>query len=499
MEKKSMKSLIHFIIGFAIMIGFRFVPVGVLPEVTAVGLQVLGVFIGTIYLWTTVDPILGSITSMVMLGFTDWAAMNYVLLQGFGNAVLVQCLFLMIIMGGLTDRKINAYIARFILTRKMIEGKPWVFTGAIVFGSYLMSVFVGCFAPIFLFWPVLTSVYEDVGFKKTDLYPKLMTIMVVMAALVGFPVPPYMGNGLALIGFWQGIVGNAMQNGAQIAGATINTGTYFVSLLILGGILLLVLILLMKFVFKPDVRPLEMVNTEMLNKNPLPPMDFAQKAYSVVYVIMILCMLLPTLIPGVPFLQFLQTNTYGIGLVITVILLVIRHNGEPLLRFNPVMATKINWGTYFIIAAALIIGTALTSSPIEGTTQATGITEFLNAILSPIFSGMSGTMFTVVILLAAVVLTNICNSLVIGMILQPVILSYCATSGAAAAPIITLLIFTVLLSAAITPAASPFAAMMFGNKEFLTNGDIYKYCTIMVVAEFVIIAVIGIPFISIVM
>lgn len=195
MEKKSMKTLIHFIIGFAIMIGFRFIPAGVLPQVTPVGLQVLGVFVGTIYLWTTVDPILGSIASIVMLGFTDWASMNYVLLQAFGNPVLVQCLFLMIIMGGLTDRRINAYIARFILTRKMIEGKPWIFTGAIVFGSYLMSVFVGCFAPIFLFWPVLTSVYEEVGFKKSDLYPQLMTIMVVMAAVVGFPVPPYMGNG----------------------------------------------------------------------------------------------------------------------------------------------------------------------------------------------------------------------------------------------------------------------------------------------------------------
>ena len=97
MEKKSMKSVIHFIIGFAIMIAFRFVPTGVLPEVTEVGLQVLGVFIGTIYLWTTVDPILGSVTSIVMLGFTDWAAMNYVLCQCFGNAVLVQCLFLWVV------------------------------------------------------------------------------------------------------------------------------------------------------------------------------------------------------------------------------------------------------------------------------------------------------------------------------------------------------------------------------------------------------------------
>lgn len=290
-----------------------------------------------------------------------------------------------------------------------------------------------------------------------------------------------------------------MQNGAQIAGATINTGTYFVGLLALGAVLLLALILLMKFVFKPDVKPLQTVTIEMLNKNPLPPMDFAQKAYSVVYVCMILCMLLPTLISGVPILQFIQNNTYGLGLVFTVVLLIIKHNGESLLRFNPVMSTKINWGTYYIIGAAMIIGTALTSSPVEGVTQATGITEFLNAILSPIFTGMSGTIFTVVIMITAVVLTNICNSLVIGMILQPVILSYCVQSGAEAAPIITLLIFIVLLSAAITPAASPFAAMMFGNKEFLSNGDIYKYCSIMVVVELVLTIVIGIPFISIIM
>lgn len=53
MKKKINSSYIHFIIGMIIMLGFRFVPMGVLPNVTKIGLQVMGVFIGTIYLWST--------------------------------------------------------------------------------------------------------------------------------------------------------------------------------------------------------------------------------------------------------------------------------------------------------------------------------------------------------------------------------------------------------------------------------------------------------------
>ena len=47
--KKNMP-YIHFAIGMAIMMAFRFIPLGILPNVTEVGLQVLGIFIGTIYL-----------------------------------------------------------------------------------------------------------------------------------------------------------------------------------------------------------------------------------------------------------------------------------------------------------------------------------------------------------------------------------------------------------------------------------------------------------------
>ena len=485
--KKNM-SYIHFAIGLLIMLIFRFIPVGVLPNVTEPGLQIMGIFIGTIYLWSTSDPSVASITAIVMIGLSDFTTAGGALVGCFGNATVIQMLFLMIFMGGLTNRRLTVYIGRWILTRKVIEGKPWVFTTAILLGSYCMSVFIGCFAPIFLFWPVLYGIFEDVGFKKTDKYPKLIVIGVVLGALIGFPVPPYMSNGLALLGNYRGLLPN-FGNLSEMPGVMIADGTYFIACFIMGLLLIASVVLVMRFVFRPDVEPLKDVTIEMLEKNPLPPMNKAQKIYGVSLVVFIFCMLVPSLLPTVPVLSFLYQNSLLVPVALTVILCLLRGEDGPVLDMQSVMGKDFAWPTFWLCTAAIYLGGVLTN-------EATGITPFLNTVLSPIFTGMSGAVFTVVLLLVTVVLTNICNSLVIGMIMQPVVLTYCVSAGVNPAPIITLLIFTVLLSAACTPAASPFAAMLFGNKEYLTSGDVYKYATTFVLIELVIILVIGIPFIN---
>lgn len=485
--KKNM-SYIHFAIGLLIMLIFRFIPVGVLPNVTEAGLQIMGIFIGTIYLWTTSDPSVASITAIVMIGLSDFTTAGGALVGCFGNATVVQLLFLTIFMGGLTNRRLTVYIGRWILTRKVIEGKPWVFTTAILLGSYCMSVFIGCFAPIFLFWPVLYGIFEDVGFKKTDKYPKLIVIGVVLGALIGFPVPPYMSNGLALLGNYRGLLPN-FGNLSEMPGVMIADGTYFIACFIMGLLLIASVVLVMRFVFRPDVEPLKDVTIEMLERNPLPPMNKAQKIYGVSLIVFIFCMLVPSLLPTVPVLSFLYQNSLLVPVALTVILCLLRGEDGPVLDMQAVMGKDFSWPTFWLCTAAIYLGGVLTN-------EATGITAFLNTVLSPIFTGMSGAVFTVVLLLVTVVLTNICNSLVIGMIMQPVVLTYCVSAGVNPAPIITLLIFTVLLSAACTPAASPFAAMLFGNKEYLTSGDVYKYATTFVLVELVIILVIGIPFIN---
>ena len=131
--------------------------------------------------------------------------------------------------------------------------------------GFVMSVFIGAFAPIFLFWPILYGVFEDVGFKKGDEYPKILILSVVLAALIGFPVPPYMSNGLALLGNYRGLLANfpALQT---MEGVLISDASYFIGCFTLGLLLIASIVLVIRFVFKPDVTPLKNITIEMIEK-----------------------------------------------------------------------------------------------------------------------------------------------------------------------------------------------------------------------------------------
>lgn len=479
-KRSALIPMIHSAIGIAIMLLFRFLPIS-LPEVTPTGMEVLGIFIGTLYLWTTVDPTWASVLCIFAIGVSSYAPMPKVLSDAFGAPVVVQMLFMMVFTGALVEEKITLYIGRWFLTRKVMEGRPWVFTFVVCLGCCIMSfVMAAPFAPIFLFWPIMYGVFQQLGISRDEKYAKLMVILVVFGALLGFPVPPYASNGLALLSNYRNIAANV---GSDVA---INDAMYLICTLLLSIIVLTITILFCKFVFRPDVSKLKSLKIADLNKNPLPPMTLRQKVLAITFCIYILCMLLPSWIPNVPGMAFLSANSLGLALLFVAILSAVLIQNEPVLKFNRVMTTQIAWPSFFIIVAAILIGNVLTA-------ENTGISAFLNAVLSPIFSGMNTVVFIIAMMVLLMVLTNLCNSLVVGMIMQPVILNFCMNNGINAAPIVTLSIFFVLSCAMVTPAASPFAAMLFGNKDWLDAKDVYKFCSIIVLLELVLVLIIGIP------
>ena len=138
-RKREKMFLIHSLIGVGIMVFFRFLPLN-LPEVTSVGMEVLGIFIGTLYLWTFVDPLWGSLMSIAMVGLSNYMPMAGLLKEAFGAPVVAQVFFLLIMAGGLVYYKITLYIGRFFLTRKFTNGKPWLLTFVICLGCYFLVV-----------------------------------------------------------------------------------------------------------------------------------------------------------------------------------------------------------------------------------------------------------------------------------------------------------------------------------------------------------------------
>lgn len=107
--KSGVKYYIHCIIGILIMLVFRFIsPFG---PVTEVGVKVLGVFLGTMYLWTFVDTLWPSLFGVLMLGFTGFGSFNGLLSSTFGNPIVIMLFFVIMLTGAITEEGICEYIS----------------------------------------------------------------------------------------------------------------------------------------------------------------------------------------------------------------------------------------------------------------------------------------------------------------------------------------------------------------------------------------------------
>ena len=329
--------------------------------------------------------------------------------------------------GALVYYKITLYIGRFFLTRKFTNGRPWLLVFVVCVGCYLIAGFINCFTAIFLFWPILYDIFDELGYKRGDAFPRVFLTLVVVSALIGFPMAPYMQNGLALLSNFTAITAN-MPGGPVV----VNNASYMAVAIIMGMIMLTANVMYAKFVIRPDVSKLKGYDVSLLNKNPLPPMDARQKVITAGFVALVLCLMFPSLIPSLPGMAFLSANSYGLCIFAVAVLAAIQIDGKSALEIPKVIASNVNWGAYFIIVSAILLGNVLTS-------DSTGVSACLSVVLSPLFNGMSATVFIIFLLLVAGILTNVSNSLVIGMILQPVVVTYCTQTGANAAPIVTLI------------------------------------------------------------
>lgn len=112
--------------------------------------------------------------------------------------------------------------------------------------------------------------------------------------------------------------------------------------------------------------------------------------------------------------------------------------------------------------------------------DSTGIKAFLAQLISPLLAGHSPIFFIILLVACAGLLTNICNNGVVALILISVLLSIGEELGLAPTPIAITIMLTVQM-AMFTPAASPFAAILFGNTEWIKPKAVYKYGSILLV------------------
>ena len=117
---------IHSAVGIAIMLIFSVIPP--IEPITSIGMKCVGAFLGMVYLWSTVSSLWPSLLGLLLIALSGYggvgaAGFKTVFLNAFGADTVLVALFSMVLFGTMDEAGCTKYIARWLLTRKIINGR----------------------------------------------------------------------------------------------------------------------------------------------------------------------------------------------------------------------------------------------------------------------------------------------------------------------------------------------------------------------------------------
>ena len=475
-EKRSIAFYIHCAIGIFFMFIFGHVvePVGTL---TPVGMQILGVFIGSIYMWAIVNILWPAILAMVALGFTDHATLAGVIRTGMGDPFVATIIFTMILFGAVEHSGVARYISRWFLTRKLINGKPLAFSFVFIYCTFIISTIAGPIPAILMMWAILYAVLGEIGYTKSDTYSKVMVVGVFFGGIAGQAAIPFTGSAFAIVGIF-----------SATTGLSISFTAYIIFGFIMATLNMLIYTLLIKYLFRPDVNKLAAVTTEMFEREPLPPMNKQQKILLAAVGAFLVGVMAPGIVPEgtLWFTDILGSlGVWGVTMLLVVALIVVNVDGRAVLDFKEIIGKYVMWPIVFMFAAIMPLAAALVSPD-------AGIREMMVVIFEPILGGQSATGFSAITLVVAVIVTQLANNVIVGTLLTPIIYLFGVPLGVNLAALATCMIFVIHLSM-LLPAATAMTPLLWGNREWVSVGDIMRYCIPITVLSLLMFIIIGIP------
>ena len=458
----------------ALMIGVGFLPA---PEpMTPMGMTVLGIFIGALYGWTTVNTVWPSIMVLVLLGMSGFMPVKDAFMQAFGNDTVLFLLFLYVFCYVIDTAGITKYFAVKLIGQKSIQGKPWLLAGMIFIAAYLCSALTSVVASMILCWSMIYSLVEKMGYQKKEAYPTILIVGVTYFSIMGYTAMPFK------LGFptLAGLV-------VQLTGLAVDPLKYLIMGLFLSVLLLVVWLLVCKFILRPDVsRVLEAgMLTDTADSEAL---DSRQKLILALMGLMIVFMLLPSVFANSQSALIQALNSVGLTGIVAVfdgLFIFLRFHGEPLVDYHAAFKHGIYWDVIFLLGAALVLSKALTA-------EATGIQAALKVLFNPILSGHGTFIFMLLSLAIAIIATNFCNNFVVMVTLLPIMGTFSNEIGG------NFVVFALALqymcaTAMLTPAASPMAAVMHGN-DWLDKKAIYQMVLELMLVTYIVVIVFFVPF-----
>ncbi len=471
-KQKNLAYVIHSAICVLIMLLSGMLPAP--APMTPLGMQVIGIFLGMIYGWITVGTHWPSLLGVLMLGLTEYAPVNAVLKDTFGNNTVLMLFFICIMTGVLNSAGLTRYFCMKVLNMSWAKGHAWRMTFLVIMSNYVCSAFLAPAASLLLIWSVLYSLFEMCGYKPGEKWPMLMIAGTAFSGNISGQMFPFKNLCLSVLGQFETIMGE-----------TVSTLGFTLWMLVFSLVSTILFFLAVKYVFKPDVSKLANAKFE----EEVPPLTAYQKFVLAVFAVYVVALLLPDLLPKAWALtQFMKSvDNTGIALAAVIILLVAKFQES--VPLGKMVFEGVNWNMIFLIASAMTVASAFRA-------ESTGIEAFIVQHVTPMLEGRSGLGLVAICILIVTVMTQFCNNAATVTVITPVFLVIMSGLGGIGVNMKVIMLMTIAAGAMATlaPSGGTHAALLHGNRTWIPKAsDLYLLCGLMVLINLLVMFLVGIP------
>ena len=461
---------LHTVVCLLIMFGF-----GQLPPVeplTPLGMNLIGIFLGVLYGWVCIEIVWPSLAGLLALMLIGGMKPMMLLNKSFGDPVVQMMFFIFVFCATISHYGLSKFISLWFITRKFVAGRPWVFTYTFLGSIFILGGLTSASPAAIIGWSILYGVCEVCGFKKGDGYPTMMVFGIVFAAQVGMSLIPFKEAALTVFSAYE-----------TMSGVGIDYAKYMLIACLICLLCALFFIVLGKYIFRPDMSKLLNLEADKLDTDGSLNLTGVQKTVLLFLFLLVLLLLAPNFLPADFFLtRFLKgIGNTGIVILLVTVMAAIKVEGKPLLNFKVMVDSGVTWGIVLLLAFVQPLSGAMAKPE-------SGITSFLMMALDPIISGGTPLTFALFLGLAATLLTQVMNNGAVGVVLMPVIHSFCQASGMAPELPLIMVVMGVHF-AFLTPAASASAALLHGN-EWCNTKAIWKSSPLAILGAYAATAIV---------
>lgn len=443
--------LIHCVITVALMILVGLIPP--IAPITPYGMKIIGILVGIVYGMSTVDVLWTAVCAILGMGLAA-GNMASVVSSALGSTLVWGIIMVMIILYAMQTEKVTDFFANWIISRKVLQGRPWLFSFAILVGISILAM-VSPIATMLLFWDIIYAACDRVGIPRNGPWGQCMIFGSCFAAGSGILYLPVLNNGLVVSNLYLGATGEP-----------INAVKFVATMVPLVFIGIVIYTLLCKFVLRIDVSALKNLDSSIVNQEAL-KVNGRQKLVMISVVVLVVLLLAGSVLPASwPVTAFIKNmDLFGLGAVVVLMFACVRMDGRPIIRIQEAASKGIIWSMVIMTALIAPLGSALTS-------ENAGITELVHSVLTPMLAGKPAWILVAVVVVFGVILTNLAQNLVIMSLILPIVVAMSSTMDLNIAAI-TILLAVATHYAFVLPSACPAAGMMFSN-PYLKPSFVYK-------------------------